>query len=312
MEAADITVIIPVYNRTELLGRTLRSIEAQTVKPRRVVIVDNASTDSSLSVAQDWAMEMERKGMDVKVVECRKPGAACARNEGLRHVESQWVMHFDSDDTMRPGHIERVAHGIAAHPDAALLWWDINVVGGRFSRQKHMSGRSDIERHLLHGSLASQRYAARRELLPPGVWDEDLRQWDDYVSGLRVLSKNPNTVFLPGPDTVDVYPQEESITGLRYIDRRGWWEKALDRCIEVLASTAMTEKERRRAMRLVELRRAVVFGMYHKEGSPLGKEDLSKRLDGIDDRGLRRAMRIVFRYTSTGLPGAGHLSWLLV
>lgn len=308
---ADITIIIPVYNRAELLGRTLRSIEAQTVMPRRVVIVDNASTDASLAIAREWAGAMSCKGLDVKVVECHKQGAACARNEGLRHVDSAWVMHFDSDDTMRPGHIERVAHGIAENPEAGLLLWDVNVVGGHFSRHKHMSGRSDIERHLLHGSLASVRYAARRELLPPGVWDEDVMQWDDYVTGLRVLSQKPLTVFLPGPDTVDVYPQAQSITGERYIERRGWWEKALDRCLDVLATTEIDAKSRRRAVRLVELRRAVVFGMYHKEGSPLGKEDLSKRLAEIDDAWLRKAMKIVFRYTATGLPGAGHLSWLL-
>ena len=78
-----ISVVIPVWNRAGMVGRTLESLAAQTVWPDRVVLVDNDSTDDTARVLRQWAMGRK----DVEVVCERVPGAAAARNCGLAAVD---------------------------------------------------------------------------------------------------------------------------------------------------------------------------------------------------------------------------------
>ena len=100
---SPITIVVPVYNREYLLQRTLDSIACQSVAPAKIVLVDNASSDSSLEMMHRWAEKIT--SCEVKVCVETKKGAAAARNRGLREVDSDFVMFFDSDDVMLPGHV---------------------------------------------------------------------------------------------------------------------------------------------------------------------------------------------------------------
>ena len=50
MSAPLFSIVVPVYNREQVVERTLRSIEAQNWRPLHLVLVDNASTDGSLAL----------------------------------------------------------------------------------------------------------------------------------------------------------------------------------------------------------------------------------------------------------------------
>ena len=76
-----ITIVIPAYNRAHTLSRTLASIEKQNVAPAKVVLVDNASSDSTLSLIRDWAAKPHP--FEVTVVAEQKRGACAARNRGV-------------------------------------------------------------------------------------------------------------------------------------------------------------------------------------------------------------------------------------
>ena len=66
-QRSGITIVIPVFNREQVVGKTLASVEAQTLRPLSVVLVDNASTDGSRRVLEEWAMRPH--GIDVKGVD---------------------------------------------------------------------------------------------------------------------------------------------------------------------------------------------------------------------------------------------------
>lgn len=105
-EAPGITVVVPVYNRRELLERALLSVLGQTVAPAEVVVVDDGSTDGSAAVA-------ERLG--VTVIRQANAGSSAARNAGLRHASTPWVALLDSDDEWLPGHLEVASAVLAGH-----------------------------------------------------------------------------------------------------------------------------------------------------------------------------------------------------
>ena len=80
-----ISIIIPVYNRASLVIRTLDSIAAQTLQPDRIIVVDNNSSDGSYDAVKRWMDAYSGTARCTLLTE-RKPGAAAARNKGLREA----------------------------------------------------------------------------------------------------------------------------------------------------------------------------------------------------------------------------------
>lgn len=271
-----ITIVIPVRDRAMVVGDTLRSVAAQTLRPLCVVLVDNGSCDRTPEVLRLWAEMLDARGIFTRVVSEPRPGASCARNRGLREVPTPYVMFFDSDDTMSPDHCRNVADGIiaAGYPDIA--GWPV--------RQGHFDGSVSVGRfcsrnlmvnHLFHGCMSTQRFAAKTEFVRSvGAWNECLRGWDDYELGIRMLCATKSVVRLPlKPDTVVMVPQEESITGTAYSHDPAKWEEALDICAELLASG-----KGHGLLRWIDVRRIILAGEYVREGECALSASLMERV----------------------------------
>ncbi len=268
-----LTIVIPVYNRAGIVGRTLDSVAAQTYRPLRLIIVDNNSTDASLSVVSKWADAHRADDFSIEVFSETRGGAAWARQRGVDAVTTPWTLHFDSDDTMRPNHIERVVAGIKGNPEADIVGWDVLT--------HHSDGHTKVERffpkatmvnHLFHSSLSSLRYAVRTDLLKHvGGWETDIRGWDDYVLGVKLLLRNPMVAKLGNDITVDVYIQDVSVSGTSFSEKSGEWEAALDRCQQLVLQSGRHEY-----LRWITARRAILSGHYTAEGNPLGIKELAE------------------------------------
>jgi glycosyltransferase involved in cell wall biosynthesis len=104
-EKGLVSIIIPVFNREALLYETLDSILAQTYIHWECIIVDDGSSDSSLNIAEKYAVNDDRFRV------CRRPwykkkGANTCRNYGFRKISGEFVQWFDSDDIMLPSMID--------------------------------------------------------------------------------------------------------------------------------------------------------------------------------------------------------------
>lgn len=102
-----ITVLIPAYNREDLLRRALRSVLVQRPRPAEIIVVDDASTDRTSAVAEE---------MGARVVRHEKnQGEGPARNSGIAAATQPWVALLDSDDEWLPGHLEALWRGRGEH-----------------------------------------------------------------------------------------------------------------------------------------------------------------------------------------------------
>lgn len=88
-----VSVIIPIYNVQKYLAECLNSLANQSFKDFEVLLVDNNSTDASLSVCYDYLQDTR-----FRLLSCKKQGAAAARNIGLRHAQGEYVAFVDADD----------------------------------------------------------------------------------------------------------------------------------------------------------------------------------------------------------------------
>lgn len=211
---SGITVVIPVYNRAEPVGETLASLLAQTYRPMAVVLVDNNSTDASLSVLQEWKRKNQNVDLSIQVLTEGTPGAAAARNAGLAAVTTDRVMFFDSDDIMAPDHLARIMETVRKHPDADIVGWDVAYESPhrRSVERFHASGTAFGS--LFRGDMATQRWCARTGLVrAAGGWNTGISLWDDIELGLRMLAAQPRIVKIDGSPTVTVRYTPDSITG---------------------------------------------------------------------------------------------------
>ncbi|MDE6693286.1 MAG: glycosyltransferase family 2 protein, partial [Muribaculaceae bacterium] len=91
-----LSVIIPVYNRENVVVRTLDSVKAQSYRPIKLILVDNDSADGSLFTLLHWASMNKSDDFVIEVASESTRGAAAARNAGLRLANTPWGMFFDS------------------------------------------------------------------------------------------------------------------------------------------------------------------------------------------------------------------------
>ena len=101
-----ISIIIPVYNVEKYIRRCIDSILAQTNINYELILVDDGSTDSTLSICTAISDEDHR----FKVYHAENQGAAEARNFGLRHAIGEYCAFIDSDDLVKYNYLEAMVN----------------------------------------------------------------------------------------------------------------------------------------------------------------------------------------------------------
>lgn len=91
-----ISIIVPVYNTAAYLPDCLDSLLQQTYKDLEIILIDDGSTDHSLSICLDYA----RRDPRVVVLDKQNGGQASARNMGLDLAKGDYIAFIDSDDTV--------------------------------------------------------------------------------------------------------------------------------------------------------------------------------------------------------------------
>ena len=115
-----VSVIVPLYNASAFIVEALESIVASTYRPIEVIVMNDGSTDDSLSMAQTFAKEHP----EVKVLSQPNAGASAARNHAIRESKGTYILPVDADNRIHPLYIEEAVAVLEARPE-------VRVVGSR-------------------------------------------------------------------------------------------------------------------------------------------------------------------------------------
>ena len=114
-----ISVIIPIYNTAQYLPRCINSVLNQTYRDFELLLIDDGSTDDSISICDHYA----QKDCRIQVYHKENSGVSDTRNFGLDHAKGDYIAFVDSDDILAADFLER-SHSAALQTGADL------VIGG--------------------------------------------------------------------------------------------------------------------------------------------------------------------------------------
>lgn len=106
--AETVSILVPVYNVEQYVGKCLDSLLAQTWKDIEIVLINDGSTDSSLQVCEDYAA----KHSNIHIYSYPNSGISVTRNRALHHAQGEFVMFVDSDDFIDPEMVETMMEAL--------------------------------------------------------------------------------------------------------------------------------------------------------------------------------------------------------
>ncbi len=267
-EPATVSVVLPTWNRRELVARALTSVLAQSRAPDEVIVVDDGSTDGTAE-----ALRKDFPGVVVLSQENR--GVSAARNRGIEEAKGEWVALLDSDDEWLPRKLETQLGALSASPGALLCHTDeIRIRRGRRVNPmaKHdKAGGLIFERCLALCAISPSSALLNRRLFDAvGLFDESLPACEDYDLWLRVTSRYP-VVYVDEPLLVKTGGHSDQLS------RRYWgMDRFRIRAIEKILESGLLSESQRMAAEAMLARK---IGIYAKGARKRGREDEARRYE---------------------------------
>jgi len=182
-----VSVIIPVYNRQNIVKRAISSAIQQSYDNLEIVVVDDASTDNTVRQIK------KRFSDEVKLFEkSRNTGVAHARNIGINNSKGKYVAFLDSDDEWYSNKVEVQVNNLNhAGDNVALVDSDWNTVlpSGKVVTKK--KGAPTLQKVLSFNRVCSPPtvLARRSILIAVGMFDESLSSAEDADLWVRILKE---------------------------------------------------------------------------------------------------------------------------
>lgn len=213
-----VSVIVPVYNRENLVGRTIDSILDQTYPDIEVIAINDGSTDGSLDILKDYA---DRHPGKIVVVDQQNTGQVRSRNIGIQHARGEYVAFLDSDDTWEPHKLAKQLPLFKG--DIGLVYCGIHEVGpdGRILQAVpcEQGMRGDIYKQLLikNRMTGGTVVVSRNALDTVGCFDETFQAAENWDLWIRIARKfaveyidEPMMNYLKHPDNMSCNSQKMS------------------------------------------------------------------------------------------------------
>lgn len=185
----DISVVIPTYNRCELLRRALLSVIAQTLPPTEIIVIDDGSSDATAVMIHDEFPQVSYYCQE-------NAGVSSARNLGIYHATGNWIALLDSDDEWLHEKLARQTAALIAAPESKICHteeqWIRNGVRVNPAKQYAKPGGWIFKDCLPLCAISPSTVMIHRSVFDDvGLFDTDLPACEDYDLWLRITTKYP-------------------------------------------------------------------------------------------------------------------------
>lgn len=189
---STVSIIIPVYNRATIISKTLDSIQVQTYERWECILVDDGSTDDTLSVLERYKKSDARFKI-YKRPESVKKGANGCRNYGFSVATGDYINWFDSDDLMYTNFLEVKLNSFTNTLDAVIhknVYANYKLNAYRDSKFEYDNGKSLFYNYAMETiELQTCCFMWRRTFLHDKfLFDPKISRYQDNEFHIRMLA----------------------------------------------------------------------------------------------------------------------------
>jgi glycosyltransferase involved in cell wall biosynthesis len=184
LESKIVSVVIPTYNRANVIQRAVDSVLVQTYKNIEIIIIDDGSTDNTKDLVKD---------LNVKYIKTDNMGVSAARNLGVKLSSGDWIAFLDSDDEWLPSKLEEQINFSKEHPNLFLIHtdeiWIRNGIRVNPPKKYKKEGGDQFIPSLKLCAIGPSTSMIKKDIfLELGGFREDLLCCEDYDLWLKFTS----------------------------------------------------------------------------------------------------------------------------
>lgn len=207
-----ISVIIPVYNRENIIASVVDSVVSQSYSAWELLLIDDGSTDSTAEICKKYVTQDRR----VRYYHKDNGGVSAARNYGIREARGNFIVFLDSDNYLMDDTLEKLNNAITGEKDVDFVVYGFNtspsskwipteqenelVIARQVIREKYLPTHFNIyaqDKHFLTNFVWNKAYRASFLKVNGILFDESRRTWEDGVFVINCLDKANKILVIP-------------------------------------------------------------------------------------------------------------------
>lgn len=214
----DISVIIPVYNKSTYVRRCIESVANQKFDSLEIIVVDDGSTDNGGNIIDEMAARDSR----IKAIHIPNSGVTAARKRGLMLAEGKYVMFADADDEMLPDSLSTAYEAIERTGADEVIATHRDQYGKHYDSGRR--GWGDPDEMIVDLLKTRNSFCVlwavifRREVIMDCFdWSRELIEREDIMGQIKLLIKKPKVYFVS--DCIYLYNKDLPNSRHMTIDR---------------------------------------------------------------------------------------------
>lgn len=194
-----VSIILPCYNNASFVNDAIQSVLNQTYSNIQTIVIDDGSTDGSLSIIRQFGNQIQWKTQP-------NSGAPTARNRGLELAKGKYIKFLDADDLLLPNSLENQVRQAVKLPDLGkqivygdALWVDHDghEIKGHTHRPRH-NGEDPLAHILSQSPLTSCPLHLKEYLVDINGFDPEVPKGQEHDLHLRLVLADVEFVYCPG------------------------------------------------------------------------------------------------------------------
>ncbi len=175
-KSSDVTIVITCYNYGRFLEECVESVLSQVLKPKKIIIINDGSTDNTSSVLKKY-----ESNKTIQIVNQNNLGVVASKNKAMRMVSTKWIIFLDADDKLDVNYIKDTTD-LAIVNCLDLVYTDSILFG---SKNEVVTYRDYSHHDLYHGNYIHNSALIRADVVNYIGGYSDLKGYEDWEMYIR-------------------------------------------------------------------------------------------------------------------------------
>lgn len=214
MDNVFFSIVMPTYNRANMLAKAINSVLCQTYTNWELIVVDDGSTDETKALVNKFVQQDSR----IHYIYQKNSERSAARNNGIKNAKGEFICFIDSDDEFLDNHLLTISNEILKKDNSIGLYFTdvIRNENGQIRKLPHddVKNYKNVVSYFLFSkeSVIPCRVSVHKTILEKHSFDRNINVSEDIDLWLRIALEYP--VYHIGVETVLYYLHDDNSTNL--------------------------------------------------------------------------------------------------